>query len=268
MSLYIFQAYNYGNFDDYPAKEEVLVAAHRGSHRDYPENSIAALSQSINDGIDIVELDIRRTKDSKLVVIHDSRIDRTTNGKGEVKNFSLAELKEFNLLFNEKETNEKIPGLEEFLQAAKGQIILNIDFKIDDIQAMLYSYELIEKHEMEEFIFFNVKDPRLIPILYQKNKNIKIMPVAFSSRKIRQALSHDYIDLIQLYYRPYSRRTLHNLNLKGVSVWVNSLGKYDRMQENGKEGFEELLKIKPVDFVQTDHPKELISFLKAKGLHK
>lgn len=64
--------------------EKILVAAHRATHQNYPENSIAAILESIRLGVDIIELDVRATKDGKLVVIHDRTVVRTTNGTGKV----------------------------------------------------------------------------------------------------------------------------------------------------------------------------------------
>jgi len=79
-------------------RDHVLVAAHRAGGMQagktlYPENSIAAVEASIAMGAEIVEVDIRRSKDGQLVVMHDSWLDRTTTCKGEVVKHTLAELK-------------------------------------------------------------------------------------------------------------------------------------------------------------------------------
>ena len=64
----------------YSASDQILVAAHRGSHSKFPENSLAAIEESIQQGIDIVEVDIRETKDNIPVLMHDKSLDRTTTG--------------------------------------------------------------------------------------------------------------------------------------------------------------------------------------------
>ena len=67
-----------------PSSDKVLVACHRGDWRNWPENSLAAIESVIGMGADIMELDLKLTKDSVLVVCHDRTIDRTTSGKGRV----------------------------------------------------------------------------------------------------------------------------------------------------------------------------------------
>ncbi|MBQ7892930.1 MAG: glycerophosphodiester phosphodiesterase family protein, partial [Alistipes sp.] len=71
-----------------PSSREVLVASHRGDWRNYPENSIPAIESVIRMGVDIMELDLKLTKDSVLVLCHDHTIDRTTSGKGRVRDIT------------------------------------------------------------------------------------------------------------------------------------------------------------------------------------
>ena len=67
-----------------PHSKNVIVASHRGDWRNYPENSLAAIESVIGMGVDIMELDLKLTSDSVLVLCHDRTIDRTTSGKGRV----------------------------------------------------------------------------------------------------------------------------------------------------------------------------------------
>ena len=64
-----------------PHSRNVLVVAHRGDWREWPENSLEAMQSAIDKGADIIELDLKMTKDSVLVVCHDAKVDRTTTGK-------------------------------------------------------------------------------------------------------------------------------------------------------------------------------------------
>ena len=68
-----------------PASKYIVVASHRGDWRNYPENSIPAIESVIRMGVDIMELDLKLTKDSVLVLCHDHTIDRTTTGRGRVR---------------------------------------------------------------------------------------------------------------------------------------------------------------------------------------
>ena len=117
---------------DGPDRNHVFVALHRGAWREYPENSISGIRGAIAMGADMIEIDASRTKDGKFVLNHDNKLDRVTNGKGAVEDHTLAEikelfLKEFSGGEGAKLTSERVPTLEEALEAARGQILVNID---------------------------------------------------------------------------------------------------------------------------------------------
>jgi glycerophosphoryl diester phosphodiesterase len=120
----------------------IVVVAHRGCHEaaprhrlpTAPENSRAALEHCVALGVDIMETDVRKTRDGYLVMMHDDRVDRTTDGKGEVAQMTLAELKALHLKENEggptaASTAEVVLTLDEILALAKGRIVLNLDIK-------------------------------------------------------------------------------------------------------------------------------------------
>ena len=64
-----------------PDSKVILIASHRGTHNTFTENSMAAFKKGIELGIDVIEIDVRHTKDDSLVIMHDGSVDRTTNGK-------------------------------------------------------------------------------------------------------------------------------------------------------------------------------------------
>ena len=108
--------------------DQIIVIAHRGVSRNAPENSLQAIKNSIEIGVDMVEIDIRETKDGQLILMHDPSINRTTNGKGNVKDWTLEGLKTLNLLDNFGFVTEyKIPTLEEALLLSKDKILINLD---------------------------------------------------------------------------------------------------------------------------------------------
>ena len=78
---------------DHRKNAPLLIASHRGQWREYPENSIGAIKEAIKDGADIVEIDVHLTADGVPVLMHDSTVDRTTNGTGKVSDFTLEEIK-------------------------------------------------------------------------------------------------------------------------------------------------------------------------------
>lgn len=107
---------------------KIMIAAHRGVFTFSPENSIPALEDAVHLGADIVETDVRLTKDGKVIMFHDATVNRTTNGTGRVCDMTLAELKQLRLKTNEGNTTaHRIPTLEEYLQAADGRVYLYLD---------------------------------------------------------------------------------------------------------------------------------------------
>lgn len=103
---------------------KIKALAHRGYPIKYPENTIASYQAALNLGFTHVELDVQLSKDGIPVLMHDSTIDRTTNGRGMVKDYTLEELRSF--IVGEK---EKIPTLEEALLFAKDKIFVSIELK-------------------------------------------------------------------------------------------------------------------------------------------
>ncbi|WP_163102649.1 glycerophosphodiester phosphodiesterase [Peribacillus alkalitolerans] len=99
-----------------------MVFAHRGSAGTHPENTMLSFREAERVGADGIELDIQLTKDNQIVVIHDETIDRTTNGKGFVKDYTVMKLKQFNASFSftSKWGESSIPTLEEVLQWMQG----------------------------------------------------------------------------------------------------------------------------------------------------
>lgn len=111
-----------------PANKEVTVVAHRADWRYAPENSIAAIESSIRLGADVVELDIQKTKDGKLILMHDKTLDRTTTGKGKISEWTLDSIRTLYLKNGASlRTKHRVPTLEEALLTAKGRVMVNLD---------------------------------------------------------------------------------------------------------------------------------------------
>lgn len=118
-------------------RDHVMVVAHRAGGLQarkslFPENSMAALHDAIAAGAEMVEIDVQKSADGVYVVMHDTWLDRTTDCRGEVVTTSLASLKSCHLKVEAGGgvTGETVPTLTEFLEAARGKILVNIDNKL------------------------------------------------------------------------------------------------------------------------------------------
>ena len=106
----------------------VWVASHRADYVFAPENSIPALEHAIYFGADLIETDVRLTKDGHVVMMHDYTVDRMTNGTGTISEMTLEEIKKLRLKTNwGGSTDFQVPTLEEFIRVAKGKACLYLD---------------------------------------------------------------------------------------------------------------------------------------------
>ncbi|NEZ45731.1 glycerophosphodiester phosphodiesterase [Clostridium niameyense] len=147
---------------------DTKIMAHRGAAAYAPENTIAAFTKAIEMKADAIELDIHLSKDDHIVVIHDEKVDRTTNGKGLVMEFTLEELKRLDAgsWFNKEFKNEKIPTLREVLElVAYKNIDLNIEIKAgyrvypnieEKLLRLLKEYEIMDRCIISSFDHYSL----------------------------------------------------------------------------------------------------------------
>ncbi|RFS26600.1 hypothetical protein DVR12_02095 [Chitinophaga silvatica] len=252
----------------------VMVAAHRAAHNKFPENSIAAIKEAIAQGIDIAEIDVRSTKDGVLVIMHDEKIIRTTGQPGKVEELTYAELQKCNLLFDGKPTAEKIPTFEEVLKVAKNNIMIDIDFKAEGEAATKATYALIQKYKMEDQVLFFIYDHTEAVGLRKLNPKIPIMPRVHDAKETNEVLEMGSktgkFPVIHVDDSFYADDIMKPVLQKGTRVWINALGKYDKMEkETPDSGFDLLMKDAPLaNVIQTDFPEKLVLYLRKKGLHR
>lgn len=124
------------------------IWAHRGCSQRYPENTLLAFEKAMAvPGITGIELDIQLTKDGEIVVIHDERVDRTTEGIGCVKDFTLKELKRFHIYAGENET-QRIPTMEETLDVIGTRLKAGMKLNIE-LKNSIYPYDGMEEKLVE-----------------------------------------------------------------------------------------------------------------------
>jgi len=116
-------------------KKITLFIGHRGTLVDYDENTLEAFDIAIKSGANCIELDVRRTKDSRLIVFHDSTFTRTTNGKGALKNLTYNDVKNLRT----KIRNQQIPLLEEFIDYIADKMQFIIHLKDEGMEKEIFS---------------------------------------------------------------------------------------------------------------------------------
>lgn len=125
----------------------ILRIGHRGAAGHAPENTLAAIRKGIALGVDFVEIDVRCTADGVLVVLHDSTVNRTTNGKGSIDRLSLRDVKAL-----DAGNGEDVPTLEEVLSVVAGQTGLMVELKIKGVAEK--TVELVQTAQFKEPVIY------------------------------------------------------------------------------------------------------------------
>jgi glycerophosphoryl diester phosphodiesterase len=266
-----------------PLDQHIMVAAHRGDWRDAPENSLLAFKYAMALGVDIIELDLNKTKDGVVVIMHDQTIDRTTDGKGSPGDYTLAELRKFHLKNGlGRVTINTIPTLQEVMELIKGKILVNLDksypyyneaYKVLKVTGTLNqgifktteAYETVRKQYpaiIDSVTFMAVIDLDK-PGTKQSIENYQshIKPVAF-----------------ELNFGTDTSAILKNnlfINRNGARIWINALwaslnaGHDDDTAVdlgNTKDSWAWII-THGATIIQTDRPRELLEYLKKRNLH-
>jgi len=149
-----------------------ILFAHRGDLAYAPENTLPAFQQALQKGADGVELDSKLTADGHVIVMHDSTVDRTTDGKGRVASFTLEAIRVLDAgkWFNEKFAGTKVPLLEEVFEVVGKDKMINIELKSYDTSRdslMIKVCELIKRHNNQSQILFSSFFPSTLKIAAQ-----------------------------------------------------------------------------------------------------
>ncbi|PHN06264.1 glycerophosphodiester phosphodiesterase [Flavilitoribacter nigricans] len=149
-----------------PEAAPVQVIAHRGGAKLAPENTLAAIRQAVELGVDMIEIDVILSKDGEVIVIHDDKIDRTTDGEGIVKEMTLEEIRQYDAgsWFDARFAGEKVPTLDEVFEAIDGRTILLIEIKDGD-----EAYPGLEKKVVDAIHRFDAGDWVVVQSFNQKS---------------------------------------------------------------------------------------------------
>jgi glycerophosphoryl diester phosphodiesterase len=255
----------------------VLVAAHRGDHKNFPENSLSGIDSCIKAGIDIVEVDVQRTKDKKFVLMHDGSINRTTNGRGRIYNLTLAKLKTYRLRKpGGGYSDERIPTLQEALLLAKGRIILNLDKSTNYFDQLLPIIDSLDARQniilkgghsdkyFNKEITDNPDGPLFMPILvYMPFEKMDTFLTNSHAKVVEMILAHDTSYLSK-------QKGLDLFKKENCRFWYNALTK--SMASGYVENQDAIvtwdyLIAHKAFIIQTDYPYQLMQYLINKGRH-
>ena len=223
------------------------VFAHRGYSGKYPENTMLSFRKAAETGCDGIELDVQLTRDQVLVVIHDEKIDRTTDGTGYVKDYTYEELRRFNAdaICGGIHGFHSIPTFDEYCQWAKDQkLVTNVEIKTG-----VYYYENIEEKTVEILQKYGLTDR----VLFSSFNHSSLFQTAKLAPEILRGALLEHVGIGNAgyycerfgfrYYHPgvkgLTRETVEECKKHGVgvNVWtINDMAALEQMYDWGCDG--------------------------------
>ncbi len=266
-----------------PVSEKVLVASHRGDWRNWPENSIPAIESAIAMGVDIIELDLKLTADSVLVLMHDKKIDRTTTGRGAVCDITYDSVRNVRLRAGQGiATHWRVPTFEEALEVCRDRAVVNIDqgFQYYDL-----IHPILERTGMlSQSLIKGRLTAREVDAVFSKYaENSLFMPIVnFSKPHLEEIVESYRMQTVppltyEVCWSAEDARVdafMREVVDGGSKLWVNSLwpslnaGYCDDAAAEGDVAsiYGHLLDL-GATVIQTDRPALLLSYLRTRGLH-
>jgi glycerophosphoryl diester phosphodiesterase len=224
----------------------MLRIGHRGARAYAPENTLMSFKKALEIGVDAVELDVRKTNDGQIVVIHDENVKRTTNGEGLVRDLTLKEIKVL-----DAGSGQKIPTLEETLDFLDKRVMVFVELKEAGIEKQVLS--IIDQKGLEKNVVIVSFLEDALKKVKELNRGIETgLIYARHKNPLKAALELKANYLLALYRFTHTANVekAHECGLK-VIVWtINSL---QEAEEFGKKG---------VDGIASDKP-DILMHLKA-----
>lgn len=258
--------------------QHIMVIAHRGAHdgipsnilrllksgidpevHRIPSNTLLSLKAAIDLGVDYVECDIRTTADNKLVIMHNETVDGTTNGHGKVRELTLKEIRKLEV---DKEVRgfhgAKVPTLDEMLKIARGKIGIYADTKDASPQALLAA---LKKYDMLSHTVIYGYHLAFFEGVAKLDADAWIMPESRNETTLRNLLQEFHLKFVAFSASDFKEPLISMTKQAGAKIYVDRLGTADNPEawqaavDAGAAG------------IQTDHPAELLQYLRAHGYH-
>jgi len=264
---------------------KVLVVAHRGDWLSAPENSLLAIQNCIDMGVDIVEIDIRKTSDGHLILMHDKSVDRTTNGTGDVSSLTFAVISRLKLKMGkggskQKLTTETVPTLEDAMTLVRGKCMVNLD------KCYIYfseAYAILKKTDTINHAIFKGTESKVSVAekIFKFDPKPIYMPKISSNKMdaLNSYLQEGKIQAAEIHFRNFrqpiiSAKNITKMKEHDVRAWVNFLLPKSCPDPMAKsllvrhENNWKMVLARGVTMIQTDYPEILIKYLRERKLHK
>lgn len=222
---------------------DCIVIAHRGASAYYPENTIAAFKGALEMKADMIELDVMLSKDKVPVAFHDAALNKHTDGRGPLKNYTFDQLKKLDAgsWFGKKFAGEQIPSLKEVLDFASGNIALNIEIKTQAVTDKLHDgveekcLALVEEYGMKNHVLFSSFDYRAARHLKKLDPDIPVAilyNIRSSGRLKPSELIRKYrADAFNCNYHQLTKKRLRHLRDHAIPFFIYTVDDETKMRK-------------------------------------
>ncbi len=230
---------------------QITVISHRGEHLSHVENTLPAFQAAIDAGADFFELDVRTTSDGHLVLMHDSTVNRTTNGKGKVHDMTFDQIRALDAQGN------RVPTFEEALTLAHNKIGVYVDCK-DIAPADLVA--ALEKADMaDKVVIYGGRG--FLKHVQELRPTLKVMPEADDAASLEKLETELHPHVVAFDAGDFKNDVIAVAKKGGSEIYVDLLGDADS-QMAWKDALD-----RGATGIQTDHPAELVKYLRSLNLH-
>ena len=255
----------------------IYVAAHRGWSAVYPENTMEAFKAAVELNVDQIETDVRITKDGELVLMHDAKVDRTTDGTGKVCDMTLAELKALDagIKKGEQFRGARVPTFVEFMDLVRDLPDMTVDIELKEYptegwEETSYSVcdrvlKLVDEYGYTDRCVINTFSGKLHEYIYKKYGKKYRQHVYFPQRHLGETTIDPYSygycvcmfgdgDIMA------TKKEFEDMRARGVRTWAGAGVKdaqgVDMAADHGAE------------LITCNNPDEILKLLRERGLHK
>lgn len=236
------------------ADTEILTCAHRGFHKmQNTGNSVEAVQAAIDEGIQMIEIDVRPTKDGHLVLMHDKDVDRTTDGSGDVDTYTLEELKKLRLRTYEGVlTSQQIPTLKEILVLARGKVY--IDFDIDKKVNFQAIYPIVKQYGMLKQGLFYSSELDVIKEMLNTDPEVVVLPLIKYADYFDDYEYLENIKIVHYIERTFTQELVDKAKAKGWYIFMNAYVNTSTTPDDDDYEIIDLVSDLGGNIIQTDHP--------------
>ena len=203
----------------------VFSTGHRGSMLYSPENTLVSIEMGISFGVSVIEVDVKETKDEVLVLMHDSTVNRTTDGEGRLNDMTLEEVRELTALSPvEGVEDQPVPTFREALEIMVGRVLVDVDVKTSRYDLVVADIEAAGAEDWVNVQVGSIADGLAVRAL---NPSIRVVP---DVRTVEEVQAHEESyqpELIEFPWQVVDAAPFEEAALLGMRVTQNALGVTD-----------------------------------------